>query len=58
MLSLLITLAVAVVIVIVLFIAIDFFAQAAGGDSRLWLALKGLVVIIALVMFLQRTGVA
>lgn len=57
MLSLLITIAVAIAIVVALFIAIDYFARAAGGDSRLWLLLKGVVVIIALVMVLQRTGV-
>lgn len=58
MVSLLITIAVAIAIVVVLFIAIDYFASAVGGDSRLWLLLKGVVVIIALVMVLQRTGVA
>lgn len=54
--SALILIAVAIVIVIVLFIAMDYFAGAIGGDGRLWLALKGLVVIIALVFVLQRTG--
>jgi len=47
---------IAVAIVIALFIAIDYFAAAAGGDARLWLLLKGLVVIGALVYVLRRTG--
>lgn len=55
--SLLIAIVVAVVIVIVLFIAIDYFARAAGGDSRLWVLLKGVVVLVALLMVLNRAGV-
>lgn len=54
--SLLVLLIIAVVIVIVLFMAIDYFARS-GGDARLWMALKGLVVLAALVIVLQRAGV-
>ena len=57
MLSTLILIIVAVVVVIVLFIALDYFASAAGGDARLWLLAKGLIVLLALVLVLQRTGV-
>ncbi len=56
MIALLITFVVAVVIVIGIFIAIDLFAGA-GGDPRLWNLLKGLVVLIAVVAVLQRSGV-
>lgn len=54
--SILIVLVIAIVIVIVLFIALDYFAGAMGGDGRLWLALKGLIVLIALLFVLQRAG--
>lgn len=57
MIPLLIMIVVAIVIVIVLFIAIDYFAAAVGGDGRLWLLLKGVIVLLALLFVLQRSGV-
>lgn len=57
MISLLLTLVVAIVIVVFLFVAIDYFSSAIGGDGRLWLLLKGLIVLVALVLVVQQTGV-
>lgn len=57
MIPTLIMIIVAVLIVAVLFIALDYFAAAVGGDARLWLLLKGLIVLVALLLVLQRAGV-
>jgi hypothetical protein len=57
MLDLILLIIVAVVIVLVLFVALDYFAKAIGGDGRLWMLLKGLIVVAALVLVLQRSGV-
>lgn len=57
MINLLIMIIVAVVIVIVLFVALDYFARAIGGDVRLWLVLKGVIVLLALLLVLQRSHV-
>jgi hypothetical protein len=46
----------ALIVVIVLFVALDYFARAAGGDVRLWLLLKGVVVLLALLLVLERAG--
>lgn len=57
MLSLLIMLVVAVVIVILLFVAIDNFAGGIGGDGRLWLVLKGVILLLAVAYVLHSQGV-
>lgn len=56
MISILITAIVFIAIVAVLFMGIDYFARAGRVDVRLWFLLKGIIVVIALVAFLQRTG--
>ena len=55
--SIIFALIIAVVIVVAVFIAIDYFAAAGGGNPRLWLLLKGLVVLAAVFYFLQRYGI-
>ena len=54
--NILILLLIAIVVVIVLFIALDYFASAIGGDGRLWLVMKGIIVLIALLYVLNRSG--
>ena len=56
--SLILLIAFVLVAVILLFIATDFFASAIGGDPRLWQALKGVIVLLALFYVLQRAGIA
>ena len=57
MFEIFLVLIIAVAIVIALFVAIDYFSAGLGGDARLWYLLKGLVVLAALALVLQRTGV-
>ena len=59
MIELLIFIILAIVVVAVLFIAVDYIAGAAGAkvDGRLWMLLKGLIVLAALLYVLQRQGV-
>ncbi len=57
MLELLIFIILAIIVVVVLFIALDYIASAVGGDGRLWMLIKGLIVLAALLYVLQRQGV-
>lgn len=56
MLSIFFVLILAVVIVAVLFVATDYFSAGIGGDARLWLVLKGLIILAALGLVLQHYG--
>ena len=55
--SLILTIFVIVVIAILLILAVDYLAGAAGGDGRLYLLLKALIVLGAALVVMQKAGV-
>ncbi len=57
MVELLTTLIIAIVIFIIVFMLIDLVAAAVGGDPRLWICVKILMLLIVLLFVLDRTGV-
>ena len=55
--SILLTIFAVIVIAILLILAVDYLAGAAGGDGRLYLLLKALIVIGAALYVLSKLGV-